>query len=74
MTRDPQVDLVFSHFSPRYDATGVDPNDLCADAAHRPMVRAVRLNCILRECITGIHPRVEQVTADGDAASNPSGA
>jgi 2,6-dihydroxypseudooxynicotine hydrolase len=28
MARDPQVDLVFSHFLPRYEATGVDPNDL----------------------------------------------
>jgi alpha-beta hydrolase superfamily lysophospholipase len=28
MPRDPQVDLVFSHFTPRYIATGVDPNDL----------------------------------------------
>jgi dienelactone hydrolase len=28
MTSDPQVDLVFSHFIPRYEATGVDPNDL----------------------------------------------
>jgi 2,6-dihydroxypseudooxynicotine hydrolase len=28
MTRDPQVDLIFSHFTPRYVATGVDPNDL----------------------------------------------
>jgi dienelactone hydrolase len=26
--RDPQVDLVFSHMTPRYVATGVDPNDL----------------------------------------------
>jgi hypothetical protein len=26
--RDPQVDLIFSHFTPRYVATGVDPNDL----------------------------------------------
>jgi hypothetical protein len=26
--RDPQVDLIFSHFTPRYIATGVDPNDL----------------------------------------------
>jgi 2,6-dihydroxypseudooxynicotine hydrolase len=25
---DPQVDLIFSHFTPRYVATGVDPNDL----------------------------------------------
>jgi hypothetical protein len=31
MTRDPQVDLnFFSHFIPRYEATGVDPNDLRA--------------------------------------------
>lgn len=30
MTRDPQVDLIFSHFIPRYEATGVDPNDLRA--------------------------------------------
>jgi dipeptidyl aminopeptidase/acylaminoacyl peptidase len=28
MTTDPQVDLIFSHFIPRYEATGVDPNDL----------------------------------------------
>jgi 2,6-dihydroxypseudooxynicotine hydrolase len=28
--RDPQVDLIFSHFIPRYEATGVDPNDLRA--------------------------------------------
>jgi len=28
MARDPQVDLIFSHFIPRYVATGVDPNDL----------------------------------------------
>lgn len=28
MPRDPQVDLIFSHFTPRYLATGVDPNDL----------------------------------------------
>jgi dienelactone hydrolase len=28
MERDPQVDLIFSHFTPRYLATGVDPNDL----------------------------------------------
>jgi len=28
--RDPQVDLIFSHFTPRYEATGVDPNDLRA--------------------------------------------
>jgi len=30
MARDPQVDLIFSHFTPRYVATGVDPNDLNA--------------------------------------------
>ena len=30
MTRDPQVDLIFSHFIPRYEATGIDPNDLRA--------------------------------------------
>ena len=30
MERDPQVDLIFSHFIPRYEATGVDPNDLRA--------------------------------------------
>jgi 2,6-dihydroxypseudooxynicotine hydrolase len=30
MNRDPQVDLIFSHFIPRYEATGVDPNDLRA--------------------------------------------
>lgn len=28
MARDPQVDLILSHFIPRYVATGVDPNDL----------------------------------------------
>jgi 2,6-dihydroxypseudooxynicotine hydrolase len=28
MPRDSQVDLIFSHFTPRYVATGVDPNDL----------------------------------------------
>jgi len=28
MTSDPQVDLIFSHFTPRYIATGVDANDL----------------------------------------------
>jgi 2,6-dihydroxypseudooxynicotine hydrolase len=28
MARDPQVELIFSHFAPRYVATGVDPNDL----------------------------------------------
>jgi 2,6-dihydroxypseudooxynicotine hydrolase len=28
MSRDPMVDLIFSHFTPRYVATGVDPNDL----------------------------------------------
>jgi len=28
MPRDPQVDLIFSHFTPRYIATGVDANDL----------------------------------------------
>ena len=28
IARDPQVDLIFSHFLPRYEATGVDPNDL----------------------------------------------
>jgi dienelactone hydrolase len=28
MARDPQVDLIFSHFYPRYAATGVDFNDL----------------------------------------------
>jgi 2,6-dihydroxypseudooxynicotine hydrolase len=28
MARDPQVDLIFSHFTPRYVATGVDPNEL----------------------------------------------
>ena len=28
MASDPQVDLVFSHMTPRYLATGVDPNDL----------------------------------------------
>lgn len=28
MTSDPQVELIFSHFIPRYEATGVDPNDL----------------------------------------------
>src|SRR5262245_58507545 len=30
MASDPQVDLIFSHFIPRYEATGVDPNDLRA--------------------------------------------
>ena len=30
MSSDPQVDLIFSHFIPRYEATGVDPNDLRA--------------------------------------------
>ena len=30
MARDPQVDLILSHFTPRYVATGVDPNDLPA--------------------------------------------
>jgi 2,6-dihydroxypseudooxynicotine hydrolase len=30
MARDPQVDLIFAHFIPRYEATGVDPNDLRA--------------------------------------------
>jgi 2,6-dihydroxypseudooxynicotine hydrolase len=28
MAKDPQVDLIFSHFYPRYAATGVDFNDL----------------------------------------------
>jgi dipeptidyl aminopeptidase/acylaminoacyl peptidase len=28
MATDPQVDLIFAHFTPRYVATGVDPNDL----------------------------------------------
>ncbi len=28
MARDPQVDLVLAHMTPRYLATGVDPNDL----------------------------------------------
>ena len=28
MSRDPQVDLVLVHMTPRYVATGVDPNDL----------------------------------------------
>jgi len=28
MASDPQVDLIFAHFIPRYEATGVDPNDL----------------------------------------------
>jgi alpha-beta hydrolase superfamily lysophospholipase len=28
MASDPQVDLIFNHFIPRYVATGVDPNDL----------------------------------------------
>ncbi len=28
MARDPQVDLIFGHFTPRYLATGVDINDL----------------------------------------------
>jgi hypothetical protein len=30
MNQDSQVDLIFSHFIPRYEATGVDPNDLRA--------------------------------------------
>jgi hypothetical protein len=30
MTRDPQVDLIFSHFIPRYEATGVDLDDMRA--------------------------------------------
>jgi dienelactone hydrolase len=34
MTRDAQVDLIFSHFIPRYEATGVDPNDLRALMPH----------------------------------------
>ena len=28
MSKDPQVDLIFNHFIPRYVATGVDPNDM----------------------------------------------
>ncbi len=28
MARDPLVDLILSHFTPRYVATGIDPNDL----------------------------------------------
>lgn len=28
MARDPQVDLILAHMTPRYVATGVDPNDL----------------------------------------------
>ena len=28
MGADPLVDLIFSHFTPRYVATGVDPHDL----------------------------------------------
>jgi 2,6-dihydroxypseudooxynicotine hydrolase len=28
VARDPRVDLIFSHFTPRYVATGVDANDL----------------------------------------------
>ena len=28
MSADPRVDLIFSHFTPRYIATGVDSNDL----------------------------------------------
>lgn len=28
MAKDPQVDLIFAHFIPRYGATGVDANDL----------------------------------------------
>ncbi len=28
MSRDPQVDLIFNHFIPRYVATGVDANDM----------------------------------------------
>jgi dienelactone hydrolase len=30
MATDPRVDLVFSHNMPRYEATGIDPNDLRA--------------------------------------------
>ncbi len=42
MASDPQVDLIFSHFTPRYVATGVDPNDLAsAGRAHRPLERLV---------------------------------
>ena len=38
MASDPQVDLIFSHFIPRYEATGVDPNDLrAADGDGRPL-------------------------------------
>ena len=33
MARDPEVDLVFAHMTPRYLATGVDPNDLQRMAA-----------------------------------------
>jgi 2,6-dihydroxypseudooxynicotine hydrolase len=33
MARDPEVDLILSHFRPRYVATGVDPNDLDRIAA-----------------------------------------
>jgi hypothetical protein len=28
MATDPRADLAFSHNMPRYEATGVDPNDL----------------------------------------------
>ncbi len=28
MSKDPQVELIFNHFIPRYIATGVDPNDM----------------------------------------------
>lgn len=37
MTDDPRVELAFSHNYPRYEATGVDPNDL------RSLVK--RINC-----------------------------
>ena len=30
MATDPRVDLAFSHNMPRYEATGIDPNDLRA--------------------------------------------
>ena len=36
MSRDPQVDLIFSHFIPRYEATGVDPNDMDPDVLAHP--------------------------------------
>ena len=34
MARDAQADLIFAHMTPRYLATGVDPNDLQWLVAH----------------------------------------